>query len=54
MNHSPNIKQVETVLKYIKDQLYSGLLQPGERLPAERRLGGKVRAGRADARAGVQ
>ncbi len=38
MNNSPNIKQVETVLKYIKNELYSGRLQPGERLPAERRL----------------
>ena len=34
MNNSPNIKQVETVLKYIKNELYSGRLQPGERLPA--------------------
>ena len=31
MNNSPNIKQVETVLKYIKNELYSGRLQPGER-----------------------
>lgn len=29
MNNSPNIKQVETVLKYIKNELYSGRLQPG-------------------------
>lgn len=28
MNNSPNIKQVETVLKYIKNELYSGRLQP--------------------------
>ena len=54
MNHSPNIKQVETVLKYIKDQLYSGLLQPGERLPAERRLAEKLGVGRAHGRAAVQ
>lgn len=54
MNHSPNIKQVETVLKYIKDQLYSGLLQPGERLPAERRLAEKLGVGRAHVRAAFQ
>lgn len=40
MNNSPNIKQVETVLKYIKNELYSGRLQPGERLP------GRAAAGR--------
>ena len=38
MNNSPNIKQVETVLKYIKNELYSGRLQPGERLPDDLRL----------------
>ena len=54
MNHSPNIKQVETVLKYIKDQLYSGLLQHGERLPAERRLAEKLGVGRAHVRAAFQ
>ncbi|MFR9251033.1 MAG: GntR family transcriptional regulator [Alistipes shahii] len=46
MNHSPNVKQVETVLKYIKEQLYSGSLQPGERLPAERRLAEMLGVGR--------
>ena len=51
MNHSPNIKQVETVLKYIKEQLYSGSLQPGQRLPAERRLAEMLGVGRAHVRA---
>lgn len=54
MNYSPNIKQVETVLKYIKEQLYSGQLQPGERLPAERRLAEQLRVGRAHVRAALQ
>lgn len=54
MNYSPNIKQVETVLKYIKEQLYSGRLQPGERLPAERRLAEKLGVGRAHVRAAFQ
>ena len=54
MNYSPNIKQVETVLKYIKEQLYSGRLLPGERLPAERRLAEKLGVGRAHVRAAFQ
>ena len=54
MNHSPNIKQVETVLKYIKEQLYSGSLQPGQRLPAERRLAEMLGVGRAHVRAAFQ
>lgn len=54
MNYSPNIKQVETVLKYIKEQLYSGQLQPGERLPAERRLAEQLGVGRAHVRAALQ
>lgn len=54
MNYSPNIKQVETVLKYIKEQLYSGRLQPGERLPVERRLAEKLGVGRAHVRAAFQ
>ena len=54
MNNSPNIKQVETVLKYIKHQLYSGQLQPGERLPAERRLADMLGVGRAHVRAAFQ
>ena len=54
MNHSPNVKQVETVLKYIKEQLYSGSLQPGERLPAERRLAEMLGVGRAHVRTAFQ
>ncbi|WP_295935730.1 FCD domain-containing protein [uncultured Alistipes sp.] len=54
MNYSPNIKQVETVIKYIKEQLYTGRLQPGERLPAERRLAERLDVGRAHVRAALQ
>ncbi|MEG0807853.1 MAG: FCD domain-containing protein [Alistipes sp.] len=54
MNYSPNISQVETVLKYIKEQLYSGALQPGERLPAERRLAEQLAVGRAYVRTAFQ
>lgn len=54
MNHSPNGKQVETVLKYIKQELYSGHLQPGMRLPAERRLAEQLGVGRAHVRAALQ
>ncbi len=54
MNYSPNITQVETVLKYIKEQLYTGRLQPGERLPAERRLAERLDVGRAHVRAAFQ
>ena len=54
MNPSPNIKQVDTVLKYIKEQLYSGCLHPGERLPAERRLAEQLGVGRAHVRAAFQ
>ena len=32
MNYAPGHSQVEEVLKYIKEQLYSGRLQPGERV----------------------
>lgn len=54
MNYAPSITQVETVLKYIKEQLYSGRLQPGERLPAERRLAERLGVGRAHVRAAFQ
>lgn len=54
MNYAPGISQVETVLKHIKEQLYSGRLQPGERLPAERRLAEKLGVGRAHVRAAFQ
>lgn len=54
MNYAPSVSQVETVLKYIKEQLYSGRLQPGERLPAERRLAERLGVGRAHVRAAFQ
>ncbi len=54
MNDSPNIKQVETVLKYVKEQIYQGAFQPGERLPAERRLAEQLGVGRAYVRAAFQ
>lgn len=54
MNYSPHIDQVETVLKYIKEQLYMGRLQPGERLPAERKLADQLSVGRAHVRSAFQ
>lgn len=50
----PHSKQVDTVLKYIKEELYSGRLQPGGRLPAERRLSEMLGVGRAHVRAALQ
>ena len=49
-----NIKQVDIVLKHIKEQLYQGRLQPGDRLPAERRLAEKLGVGRTHVRAAFQ
>lgn len=46
--------QMETVVKYIKEQLYSGILKPGERLPAERKLAEQLGVGRAHVRAAFQ
>ncbi|MDE6374436.1 MAG: FCD domain-containing protein [Alistipes sp.] len=54
MNRPSHPKQVDIVLKYIKEQLYSGLLQPGGRLPAERRLAEMLGVGRAHVRAALQ
>ena len=54
MNYAPGHSQVEEVLKYIKEQLYSGRLQPGERLPAGRRLAEKLGVGRAHVRTAFQ
>lgn len=54
MNYPSNIKQVESVLKYIKEELYLGRLHPGERLPAERRLAEQLGVGRAHVRAAFQ
>ena len=51
---SPNNNQVDTVLKYIKEELYSGRLHPGERLPAERKLAEQLGVGRAHVRAAFQ
>lgn len=54
MNRTPHNDQVEAVLKYIKEELYSERLQPGERLPAERRLAERLGVGRAHVRAAFQ
>ena len=54
MDYSAHSGEVETVLKYIKEQLYSGCLQPGERLPAERRLAEMLGVSRAHVRAAFQ
>ena len=51
---STNNNQVDTVLKYIKEELYSGRLHPGERLPAERKLAERLGVGRAHVRAAFQ
>ena len=51
---APNGNQVDTVLKYIKEELNSGRLHPGERLPAERRLAEQLGVGRAHVRAAFQ
>ena len=51
---SPNNNQVDSVLKYIKEELYSGRLHPGERLPAERKLAEQLGVGRAHVRAAFQ
>lgn len=54
MDYPAPAKQEEIVLKYIKEQLYSGRLQPGERLPAERRLAEMLGVSRAHVRAAFQ
>ena len=54
MNLSSNIHQVEAVLKYIKEELYSGHFQPGERLPSERRLAEKLSVSRVHVRTALQ
>ena len=54
MDYSTHSGEVETVLKYIKEQLYAGRLQPGERLPAERRLAEMLGVSRAHVRAAFQ
>lgn len=54
MNLSANSHQVDTVLKYIKEELYSGHFQPGERLPSERRLAEKLHVSRVHVRTALQ
>ncbi|MEG2490922.1 MAG: FCD domain-containing protein [Alistipes sp.] len=54
MNNSPSNHQVEDVLKYIKEMLYTGKLHPGERLPAERRLAEFLSVSRAHVRIAFQ
>ncbi|MCM1151378.1 MAG: FCD domain-containing protein [Alistipes sp.] len=54
MNRPSPTKQVDIVLKYVKDQLFSGQLRPGGRLPAERRLAEMLGVGRAHVRAALQ
>lgn len=47
-------QQVETVLRHIKDLLHTGELKPGDRLPAERRLGEQLGVSRAHVRTAFQ
>ncbi len=54
MNTPSTSQQVDTVLKHIKDLLYSGRLEPGERLPAERRLAAQLNVSRAHVRTAFQ
>ena len=54
MNATSTAQQVDTVLKHIKELLYSGRLEPGERLPAERRLAAQLNVSRAHVRTAFQ
>jgi len=54
MNTTSTVQQVDIVLKHIKDLLYSGRLEPGERLPAERRLAAQLNVSRAHVRTAFQ
>ncbi len=54
MNSASTSQQVDTVLKHIKDLLSSGRLEPGERLPAERRLAAQLNVSRAHVRTAFQ
>ncbi len=54
MNTTATAQQVDIVLKHIKDLLYSGRLEPGERLPAERRLAAQLNVSRAHVRTAFQ
>lgn len=46
--------EVEKVLNYVKDQLYSGRLSSGDRLPAERKLAEHLGVSRAHVRCAFQ
>lgn len=46
--------EVEKVLNYVKDQLYSGRLSSGDRLPAERKLAENLGVSRAHVRCAFQ
>lgn len=48
------IHQVDTVLKHVKELVYSGRLEPGERLPSERRLATQLNVGRSQVRMAFQ
>ena len=54
MANSTHSSQVQTVLTYIRNQIDSGRLQPGDRLPAERRLAEQLGVGRAYVRTAFQ
>lgn len=54
MKQQQQSQQVETVLRYIKDMIYSGQLKPGERLPAERRMAELLGVSRAHVRIAIQ
>lgn len=54
MNTTAPTQQVDIVLKHIKELLYSGRLEPGERLPAERRLAAQLNVSRAHVRTAFQ
>lgn len=48
------VHQVDTVLKHIKELICNGRLEPGERLPAERRLATQLKVSRAHVRMAFQ
>ncbi len=48
------IHQVDAVLKHVRELIYSGRLEPGERLPAERRLATQLNVGRSQVRMAFQ
>lgn len=54
VTYSTPSNPVDQVINYIKEELYSGRLHPGERLPAERRLAEQLQVSRAHVRAAFQ